>query len=241
MRWRPAVLVVVSLIAMQASAACGHRTAATTCPAGHSPYQTADVALRLLDVDRGRSYRLPLGKIVTTTQGFCADGDALEVLALQSAPSSPGRFDVQAFRAVRIGQAGISEITACSETCYAAFTAKITVTNGCELLSRTDAINKVLTRDPVSWPQGSSPPPGPTSISAKLIKASQYSQIFHEPLDLQPDAPVWAVLYADHQGALSSTPAPLQWLVVAVDACTDWLSLAWGAQRDPAGWNSIAA
>jgi hypothetical protein len=238
MKWRPVVLVVASVIAVQASAGCGHQPVATTCAAGHSPYQAADVALRLGADDSGRSYRLPLGKIVTAGSGFCVSGDALEVLGQQSEPASPGSIHAQAYRAVRTGQADIHQIIVCSEACFAAFVAKITVTNGCELLPREDAIQKVLTRHPISWPQGTSPPPGPTSISAKLIKASQYSQIFHQPLDLQPDALVWAVLYAEPQS--SSSTAPPQWSVAAVDACTDWLSDRWGAQKDPAGWNSIA-
>jgi hypothetical protein len=240
MIWRPAVLVVASVIAVQASAGCGQQAAATTCPAGHSPYQAADVALRLGADDSGRSYRLPLGEIVTAGSGFCVSGDALEVLGPQSEPASPGPIDAQAYRAVRTGQADIHQIIVCSEACFAAFVAKITVTNGCELLSRENAINKVRTRHPISIPQGETVPP-PPATKVKLIKASQYEQIFGEPLYLPADTKVWAVLTGTPivQSPSPSGPSSVLWLVTAVDACTDWMSSPWEATSTPPGWTAV--
>jgi hypothetical protein len=185
---------------------------------------------------------LPLGKIVTAPSGFCVYGDALQIVAQQSMPASPGPINVQAFRAVHVGRGQIYHDYPCGEACLAPFKVMIAVTNGCELRPRQYATYMALYHSQFPPPQSpaQSPPPSVKSISAKLIKASQYQQIFHSPLDLQPDALVWAVLYL-HSVQLEPTPAPAtsEWFVAGIDACTDWLLPFARAQSDPPGWSSV--
>jgi hypothetical protein len=210
MNWRAVAVAAAWLGASFATFACSQLaySGPSPCPAGSSAYQEADVALRLHEVDRNRGFRLPLGEVVTTGAGYCSVGDALEVLRQQSG--------VQAFRAVRVGFAQISRVNYCpGEACMEGFSVSITVTNGCQALSREDAIRKVVT--PRGWPQGSTPPPVPTPIRARSMSASEYNQTFHGALDLQPSATVWAVWFPQ------ATPDKL-WEVFAVDACTDWVS-----------------
>jgi hypothetical protein len=210
MNWRAVAVAAAWWGATFATFACGQLaySGPSPCPAGSSAYEEADVALRLREADRNRAYRLPLGEVVTTGAGYCASGDALEVLKQQSG--------VQAFRAVRVGSVQISRINYCpGEACMEGFSVSITVTNGCQALSREEAIRKVVT--PRESPQGSSPQPVPTPIRTRSIFASEYNQTFHAALDLQPSATVWAVWFPQN------TPEQL-WAVFAVDACTDWVS-----------------
>jgi hypothetical protein len=227
------LLVVVSVVALAAPGCSGKTPADTGCAAGHSPYEGRDVALRLRRYhDFDGSYRLPLGKIVVSWSGVCASGDALEALANQSSPSTPGLSDGGAFRAVRTGGAFLSWSPVCGEACQKPANVRVTVTAGCQLLSRGDAVNMTMPRYPI---------PPPQKISAKLMHVSQYEQLFAARLDLPPDTLVWAVLTADPviTSPPVSTPPPVQWTATAVDACTDWVSYRWAGTTEPAGWETI--
>jgi hypothetical protein len=127
-----------------------------------------------------------------------------------------------------------------TEACFVGFGVTIKVTDGCQLLSRTDAISKVLMRYPISIPQGEPVPP-PPATKAKLIKASQYEQIFGDPLYLPADTKVWGVLTGTPivQSPSPSGPSFVHWQVTAVDACTDWMSSRVEATSTPPGWNSV--
>jgi hypothetical protein len=222
MKWQSTSLVVLSVATLAACSTLGRPPSPTGCPAGHSTFEAGDVALRLGADDRLRTYRLPIGKVVVVPQpGICESGAALEPLAPSGTPGPRGNA---AYRAVRVGVAYFNGPPCMSEACYW-FGVTIRVTDGCQLLSRTDVISKVLTRHPISIPQGE-PPPAP---KAKLIKASQYEQIFGEPLYLPADTKVWAVLTGTPvvQSPSPSGPSSVHWKVTAVDACTDWMSSRW--------------
>jgi hypothetical protein len=109
----------------------------------------------------------------------------------------------------------------------------ITVTDGCQLLSRTDVVNLTLPPYPI---------PPPQIAYTKLIRASQYVQIFSTRLDLPAETLVWAVLTAapPHTIPTPPTPGPLQWGAIAVDACTNWTTGGWSGEGEPAGWSAVA-
>lgn len=236
MKTRAVWLVVVSVIALAAqgcSKAPPTGVVGTPCPPGTATYESRDVALRLQVGQLDGSYRLPLGKVVVSWSGVCAQGDALQAIGKQSPPASPDGNDYRAFRAVRIGRAVLTHTYACGEACQRPMQVFITVTDGCQLLTRTDAVNLTLPPYPI-------PPPQVTS--AKLIRASQYDQLFGTRLDLPAESLVWAVLSAAPPFTVPTppTPGPLQWGAVAVDACTNWLEGGWSGDREPAGWSAVA-
>jgi hypothetical protein len=205
----------------------------TPCPPGQATYESREVALRLHVGQLDGFYRLPLGKVVVSWSGVCTTGDALQPLGTQAPPVSPGGNDYRAFRAVRIGRAVLTHAYACGEACQRPMQVFITVTDGCQLLSRTEAVNLTLPPYPI-------PPPQVTS--AKLIRASQYDQIFGTRLDLPTETLVWAVLTAAPPFTVPTppTPGPLQWGATAVDACTDWTTGGWSGDGAPAGWSAVA-
>src|SRR5260370_7243219 len=98
-------LVAVSLIAL-AAPGCYRPPApvvvGTPCPPGSATYESRDVALRLQVGQLDGSYRLPLGKVVVSWSGVCAQGDALQSLGNQSSPASPEGNDTRPFRPLRI-------------------------------------------------------------------------------------------------------------------------------------------
>ena len=211
MRWPATGLLAVVITAVFGISGCGQPaySGSSPCPPGTTAYQEIDVALHLREVNRDQAYRLPLGEIVTAPGiGYCASGDGLEVLKQQSG--------VQAFRAVRVGAAQIARISSCTgEVCYQGFSVSITITEGCQALSRDEAVRRVVV--PRTRPQGSSPPPVPAHLRASFVSASEYDQTFHAALGLRASEMVWAVWFPQ------STPDNL-WEVFAVDACTDWVS-----------------
>jgi hypothetical protein len=197
------------------------------------------VLLRLGLYDRDQPYRLPLGKVVTAPACY-ANGDALEVLGSPTRAATPvptGR----AFRAVKVGQAWLGTTEDCGggEACLDdRFAAQITVTDGCQVLSRNAVIQKVVTR--IGGRTRSWPPPT-TSISAKLIKEHEFSEIFHTPLDRRSSERVWAVVWTDRsQQSPGATSSVVGWGVTAVDACTDWFGASSGGpQSSPPGWDYV--
>ena len=101
-------------------------------------------------------------------------------------------------------------------------------------LTRDQAVDKALNRDPVSRPQGSSPPPGPNSISAKLMSPGQYGRYTYVPgqrIEVA-DSEVWGVLIA-----YVVAPETTQWVAVAVDPCTDRVFGEWLGTARPSGWD----
>jgi hypothetical protein len=241
MKWQSTLLVVLSVATLAACSSLGRPPSPTGCPAGHSNFEAGEVALRLGEDDRQRTYRLPIGEVVVVPEPeICESGAALEPLAHQSPSSTPGPRGITAYRAVRVGVAYLNGPPCMTEACFVGFGVTIKVTDGCQLLSRTDAISKVLTRHPISIPQGEPVPP-PPATKVKLIKASQYEQIFGEPLYLPADTKVWAVLTGTPivQSPSPSGPSSVLWLVTAVDACTDWMSRPWEATSTPPGWTAV--
>jgi hypothetical protein len=109
----------------------------------------------------------------------------------------------------------------------------ITVTDGCQLLSRTEVVNLTLPQYPI---------PPPQLTHTKLMRASQYDQVFGTRLDLPAETLVWAVLTAAPPLTIPTppTPGPLQWGAIAVDACTNWTTGGWSADGEPAGWSAVA-
>src|SRR5260370_25102384 len=108
-------LVAVSLIAL-AAPGCYRPpdpvVVGTPCPPGSATYESREVALRLQWGQLDGSYRLPLGKVVVSWSGVCAQGDALQSIGKQSPPISPSGNDYRAFRAVRIGTAFLTHTDA---------------------------------------------------------------------------------------------------------------------------------
>jgi hypothetical protein len=116
---------------------------------------------------------------------------------------------------------------ACGEACMKPFGVQITVTNGCDTLSRKD----VLASGTPDW-----------TWSARLIQAAQYTQVFGVPLKLAPDEPVWAILGTGRENIgtpVEPTPGPIVWVASAKDACTDYVSGEWRGASAPAGWASL--
>ena len=189
MKWPATGGLAAVVTAVFGISGCGQPTYSgpTACTAGTTAYQEIDVALRLHDANRGQAYRLPLGEIVTSPgAGYCTFGDSLEVLKQQSG--------VQAFRAARVGAAQISRNVFCpGEVCMEGFSVSITVTDGCHALSRDEAVSRVVV--PRTRPQGSSPPPIPALLRARLMSASEYGQTFHAALQLRASEMVWAVWF----------------------------------------------
>jgi hypothetical protein len=203
------------------------------CPPGQSTYESRDVALRLYAGQVDGSYRLPLGKIVVSWSGVCAEGNALQPLGSQSPSVSPGENDYRAFRAVRIGRAVLTHPYACGEACQKPMQIFITVTDGCQLLSRTEVVNLTLPQYPI---------PPPQLTYTKLMHPAQYDHVFGTKLDLPADTLVWAVLTAASPLTTPTppTPGPLQWRATAVDACTNWTAGGWSGDGEPAGWRAVA-
>jgi len=232
MRWPAAALLApVGVNALLATAACGRPSAADYCPPGQASYQPTDVALTLDSGDQGRSFRLPLGKIVTAIVP-CEAGDALQRVASTGLP---------AFRAVAIGKAAIYSVNSqCGgETCLQDYRFEVTVTEGCVIRSPDDLMGTVVV--PPRWgPQGSSPLPPQKLVAAKLIMTSDYSRIFHTALDLQPETLVWALLYIG-VSEIPPSPEPVVTALytVAVDACTDWRSVPVQTETNQPGWSSV--
>jgi hypothetical protein len=203
---------------------------AAGCPAGHAMYGAADVAIRLTQDDGFAriALRLPLGKVVLVVwPGICASGDALQVLGAPQAPAAGGQGYGSAFRAVKLGKAMLYSNWACGEACMKPFGVQITVTNGCETLSRQD----VLPAGTPDW-----------TWSARLIRAAQYTQVFGVPIKLAPDEPVWATLGTGRENIgtpVEPTPGPIVWVASAEDACTDYVSGQWNGTTAPAGWASL--
>jgi len=177
-----------------------------------------------------------MGKVVAVVwAGICASGDALQVLGPLQPPNVQGQSYGSAYRAVRIGKARLYGVYACSEACPKPFNAEITVTNGCEILSRKAVIAR-LSRGGPDW-----------TWSAKLIPATQYEQLFDQPLNFAPlnfapDELVWAVLGTGPTISgtyVDPTPGPIGWAASAMDACTDYVSGYWKAASMPAGWSSL--
>src|SRR5712692_9132272 len=161
MKWQSASMVILSVIALTACVEIGPKPPDTAgCPVGRSPYQAADVALRIgWDTSEGSS-RLPLGKVVVAAPGMCVQGDALQALGAQRPPSSPGGSAGQAFRAVTTGVAKLYwNPTSCGEACMKSTLIRITVTDGCQPLSRQDVTRMSYPPYPLQPAQ---------SISAKL-------------------------------------------------------------------------
>jgi hypothetical protein len=205
-----------------------------TCPSGTTTYSPADVVLQLDDRDSDHIYRLPLGKVVVSTAGGCVSGDALEALG-RPAGRSPAVPDGWAFRGAHVGRSTLSSpYQAAGEAGLKAFLATINVTEACVPLTRDQAIDKALNRNPVSRPQGSSPPPGPNSISAKLMSPGQYLRYTYVPgqrIEVA-DSEVWGVLMA-----YVVAPQATQWVAVAVDPCTDRVFGQWLGTTRPSGWD----
>lgn len=236
MKWHSAWLAILGGISLAAVSGCSARTTVTPCPVGNSQYRSSEVALRLDFMDDGGSYRLPLGKVVVAPGNTCASGDPVEVLGSQLPPRTPAPFlgDYSAFRAGRTGTANIYQKPCSGGACGHSFAVDITVTNGCQPLSRTDAISRVTTRYPTrSLPDGS----GDGANSAKLVLPSEYEKLFGTSLDLAPDSLVWAVLVGIYSSPEPSPP--LRWTGTAVGACTDWISRQWMGMREPPGWSSV--
>jgi hypothetical protein len=161
---------------------------------------------------------LPFGKVVVVVwPEICASGGALQVLGPLQPPSAQGRSYASAYRAVRIGKATLYRVDSCGEVCIKPFSVGITVTDGCEVLSR----NEVRAR----WLGGG----GDRTWSAKLTRAKQYEQIFGTPTTFAADEPVWVILGTGSSSSIAS----------AVDACTDYASGAWTGTAVPAGWSSL--
>ena len=235
-KWPAVWLTALSLMTLTAPGCSGRPPADTGCSAGRGQYDAQDVALRLdPGWDAEGSYLLPLGKVVVTWPGVCANGLALQAVGTQLAPSTPYVSDRNAFRAVRVGTVYLNHPYACGEACQKPVNVRITVTDGCQRLSR-DAAAKMAT------PQYPLPPP--VTVSTKLIRASQYEQLFGGRLNLAADSLVWAVLAATESAIQSSPPTnppALYWSSIAVGACTDRAS-PWsgGGSSPPAGWDAVA-
>jgi len=230
MRWQPVCLVLFSLIPL-ASAGCYQQPPpAAGCPAGHIPYQAADLAIRLTQNDglETTSLRLPIGKVVVMVWGgICASGDALQALGAQQPLTGQSQSYGSAFRAVKLGKATLNSNWSCGEACMKPFAVQITVTNGCETLPRKAVL-------PVGTPDW--------TWSARLIQAARYTQLFAVPLKLAPDEPVWALLGTGRENlgtAIEPTPGPVVWSASAIDACTDYVSGQWTGTGAPAGWSSL--
>jgi hypothetical protein len=220
MRWQPALVAVASVIPLTSAACYQPPPPAAGCPAGHASYQAGEVALRLGENDAGStsSLRLPFGKVVVVVwPEICASGEALQVLGPLQPPNVQGRTYASAFRAVRIGKATLHRVDSCGEVCMKPFSVGITVTDGCEVLSR----NEVSAR----WLRGG----GDWTWSAKLTRAKEYEQLFATPTAFAADEPVWAILGTSSSASMAS----------AVDACTDYVSGAWNGTGVPAGWSSL--
>lgn len=235
MKRHAAWLVVVSALALTAQGCYQPGPAivvGTPCPPGQATYESGDVALRLHAGQLDGRYRLPLGKVVVSWSGVCAEGDALQPLGNQSPSVSPVGNDYRAFRAVRIGRAVLTHSYACSEACQRPMQVFITVTDGCQLLSRTDVVNLTLPHYPIRPPQ---------VTYTKLMRASQYDRVFGTRLDLSAETLVWAVLTAAPPLTTPTppTPGPLQWGAIAVDPCTNWTEGGWSGDGEPAGWSSV--
>ena len=233
MRWQSACLAVAGLIPLTSVSCYQTPPPAAGCPAGHTSYQAGDVALRLSENDGqpGSSLRLPLGKVVVDVwPGTCASGGALQVLGPQQPPSVQGRSYPSAYRAVRVGQARLYRVDSCGEVCMRPFATEITVTSGCQVLSRQYVTARWATSG-ADW-----------TWSAKLIQAAQYTQLFAVPLVVAPDEPVWALLGTGRENLgtpVEPTPGPIVWMANAVDACTDYVYGQWGGTSAPAGWSSL--
>ncbi len=216
-KWPAVWLTALSLMTLAAPGCSGRPPADTGCSAGRGQYDAQDVALRLdPGWDAEGSYLLPLGKVVVTWPGVCANGPALQAVGTQLAPSTPYVRDVNAFRAVRVGTVYLSHPYACGEACQKPVNLRITVTDGCQLLSR-DAAARMAT--------------------------PQYEQLFGAGLNLAADSLVWAVLAATESAIQSSPPTnppALYWSSIAVGACTDRAS-PWsgGGSSPPAGWDAV--
>jgi hypothetical protein len=235
MKWRSVCVVILAAATMTAGEACNRSTPIAGCPSGHSPYSAADIALDLVQNDSGHSFRLPLGKVVTGALGWCASGDALESLGSELPSTTPGRGHGAAFRAVKPGEADIYLDLVCSETCLKPFRVRITVTNGCQVLSETEEA-KLYSAPNSSW----------TSVTstAKLVHASDYERAFGLLLDVPPDKTVWAVLVSGQVNAgavVDPSPGPIMWAAAAVDPCTDHMLFGWWeGTSPPAAWSSLA-
>lgn len=213
------------------------------CAQGTASYGADEVAL-LLDSphDSQKTYRLPVGKVALAGSGTCAGTDALQILGRMTGanqgnsatPRQAGASNWQAFRAVRTGGSEIYAIGSCGEACMAQFIVHIDVTDGCIPLTHDQAMDKALNRNPMSRPQGSSPPPGPNSITATSMSVGQYWQSTYlpgvRPLGIPTYTPVWAVLMS-----YKTTTTTLQWIAVAVDPCTDRVFGEWAGTSPPAG------
>jgi hypothetical protein len=229
MRWQSAWLVALCGIELATAVGCAEGTIAA-CPAGPSQFSASEIALRLDFRDDGNAYRLPLGKVVIAPSGVCGTGDAIEAIGNEALSNTPSpSFGVpQAFRAVRTGVSSIAEPGCTGGACGQRLNVDVTVTNGCQPLSRSDAISLFMKR----YPHGV----GNGEISTKLILASEYEQLFGTALDLMPNTLVWAVLVATR----NLDPAePTVWTANAIVACTDWMSDQWTATSEPGGWSSL--
>jgi hypothetical protein len=226
-------MVVLSAITIGAGGACAKSPPSAVCPAGHTPYSAADIALQLVQDDSEHSFRLPLGKIVTGAVGWCATGNALEALGNELPSSTPGRGHGGAFRAVKIGVADLHLESVCSEACFKGFWAKITVTNGCEILPRAD-VAKLFSTPNTSWI--------PVTSTARLVLASEYERVFAPLVDVPPDKPVWAVLQSGRFNlgpVVDPSPGPISWAATAIDPCTDHTLGRWYGERPPPGWSAL--
>jgi hypothetical protein len=233
MKWRAVCVMIISAITIAAGGACGQSPKSAACSAGHTPYSAGDIALELVQDDSGYSFRLPLGEIVTGAVGWCASGNALEPLGNELPSSTPGRGHGAAFRAVKIGVADLYLDSVCSEACFKGFRAKITVTNGCEILPRTEAA-KLFSTPNTSWITVTS--------TSKLIQARDYERVFAPLLDVPPDKLVWAVLVSGriNLGAVvDPSPGRIMWAANAVDPCTDHTLGRWEGTSQPPGMSSL--
>lgn len=240
MNWR----LVVGVLAVLTTQACippGHPARTSGCAPGPQSYQTQDVVLRLDQRDRGRTFRLPLGGVVVAPPGVCANPDVLEILG-SPVPPDANLSSRQAFRAIQVGSTQVAWYDMSGgEVAMMSYSVTVTVTPVCQPLSRQAAIDKVLNRNPVSLPQGSSPRPRPASTSSKLIRVSQYSLLSTGLVQLNPETFVWAVLLAyAPEGDATPTPERFVWSLFVVDVCTDWLSQVWEGTAVPPGWTSLA-
>lgn len=232
MKWLSACMGILSSVMLAAGAACTQSRTSYGCPAGHSAYSAGDVALQLHADDRDHSFRLPLGKIVTGAVGWCTSGDALEALG-QLSPTAPGISYGAAFRAVKVGVADIYMENVCSEACMMGFRVKITVTNGCEILPRTEAAKLFFTPN-TRWIT--------VEATAKLIPARDYGRIFAPLLDLPPDKPIWAVLASGRTNlgvVVDPSPGPITWAATAIDPCTDHTMGRWYGDSQPPAWSAL--
>ena len=220
MRWQPALVVAASVIPLTVAGCSQPPPPAAGCPAGHAPYQAGEVALRLGENEAGgnASFRLPFGKVVVVVwPAICTSGEALQVLGPLQPPNVQGRTYASAFRAVRIGQATLHRVDSCGEACLKPFSVGITVTDGCEVRSRSDVSARWFAAG------------GDWTWAAKVTRAKQYEELFGTPTTLAADEPVWAIL-----GTSSSAS-----MATAVDACTDYVSGRWSGTGVPAGWSSL--